>query len=163
MDHSGPVRVDGLCIVGATHEVGHATCASLHEAWLNQHVWFPEHNCAVHVRWQFILEHIPEMRELHLYDDLSPIYADAVTQPAGCRLFACYDLTILQHRFWQELYERKLTLAHVYGYHLCAAQAWQKQLLPRLEGQKPWRRNKYGKIRKPVVIEPQMTLRNYHS
>jgi hypothetical protein len=133
--------------------IGHATCERLHTAWTNQHVWFPEHNCAIHVRWQFILEYIPEMRVAHLYDDLTPIYEDAaVNLPACNRLFAAYDMTILQHRFWQCLYDRKMTLAHVYGWNLCAAQAWQRRLLPRLEGQKPWRRGKYGKVQKPVIV-----------
>lgn len=152
MDHSGPVRVDGLCIIGASHGVGHAKCAELHSIFVRQHVWYPEHSCVVHVRWQFILEHIAEMRSAHLYDDLSPIYEAALTLPHGHRLFACYDMTILQHRLWQALYDNKLSLAHVYGWNLCAAQAWQRRLLKRLEEQRPWRRTKYGKIRKPDQV-----------
>lgn len=163
MDHSGPVRVGGLCIVGASHGVGHEKPAALEEAFLQRHVWYPEHNCAVHVRWQFILEHIPEMRTRHLYDDLSDLYHEAMKLQSCMRLFAFYDMTILQGRFWTALHDHHLTLEHAFGYHLCAAQGWQRQLLTRLETQRPWRRNRVGRIKPPIVAPIDTRRRNYNA
>lgn len=143
-------------IVGAHEAVGHSKVDELHDLFVNQLGFFPEHNCAVHIRWQFILEHIPEMRELKLHQDLSGLYRDALELPSCFRLFAAYDMAILQHRFWQCLYENNMTLAHVYGWNLCAAQGWQRQLLPRLEHQKPWRRSRFGKVKKPVLSDQRL-------
>lgn len=163
MDHSGPVRVDGLCIVGAFHGVGHAKPAAMEEVFLQQNLWYPEHRCPLHVRWQFILEHIPEMRTRHLYDNLSDLYREALKLPSCMRLFAFYDLTVLQWRFWNVLHERQLTLAHAFAYHLCAAQSWQRQLLERLQTQSPWRRNRAGRIKRPIVAPIDARRRNYNA
>lgn len=142
---------------------GNSICDGAHAEFVNQIGWFPEHNCAVHVRWQFILEHIPEMRELKLYNDLSGIYRNAIdTLPAGNRLFACYDMAILQYRFWQCLFENNLTMTHVYGWNLNAAQAWQRRIQPRLETQLPWRRNKFGKVKKPTLSPVNPVLGHLH-
>lgn len=162
MEHSGPVRVDGIAIVGAYHGVGHPEVDALEASFLRQHVWFPEHTGAVHFRWAFILEWIPAMRTLHLYNDLSPVYKHAMTLGAGSALFAAYDLSILQHRFWQLLHDKGMTLPVPYGWQLCASQAWQRQLLPRIENQRPFRRNQFGKIKKARTTVPEKVQKWYN-
>lgn len=153
MDHSGPVRVDGLAIVGAFSMVGHARVAGLEDVFLKQHVWYQGHNCAVHVRWAFILEHIPAMRGRHLYEDLSDVYQDALKLPASFRLVATYDMAVLQGLLWRILAQNGLTMIHAFGWELSAAQIWERQLLKRLQEQTPWRRNTFGKVKKPRVVE----------
>lgn len=154
--------MDGVAIVGAFHGVGHPVVDALEAAFLRQHVWYPEHNGAVHFRWAFILEWIPAMRKLHLYEDLSPIYRRALLLEAGSELFATYDLSILQHRFWHILSENGMTLPAAFGWQLCASQAWQRQLLPRLENQAPWRRNSFGKVKKPKKTDAKKIERWYN-
>jgi hypothetical protein len=92
------------------------------------------------------------MKTRHLYEDLSDIYGEIEKGPAGARLYAAYDLAILQHRFWDVLYQNNLTLPCPYGWHSVNCQAWQRKLLDRIEAQRPWRRNKFGKIKKPVSV-----------
>lgn len=159
MNHSGPVRVDGLAIVGAFHGVGHAKVAELESVFLRQHVWFPEHAAAVHVRWTFVLEHVPGMRGRHLYDDLSDVYEAALKLPSSYRLLATYDLSILQGRLWRVLADNGMTMLHAFGWELCAAQAWQRRLLARLEEQRPWRRNNFGKVKRPRSVPDAKTRR----
>lgn len=163
MDHSGPVRVDGLTILGAFHGIGHAKCAAIERVFLSQHLWYPEHNCAVHVRWSFVLEHIPAMRSRHLYEDLSDVYREAMTWRSGYPLLAAYDMSMLQERLWRVLNGNGLTMTHAYGWELCAAQSWQRQLLTRMEEQRPWRRNTFGKIKKPrIVAVPETPNRKWY-
>lgn len=157
VDHSEPVVTDGLRIVGAFAATGHPGVSMLESAFLRQHVTYPEHVSVVHWRWSYILEAVPQMRSRHLYDDLSDIYREAEKQRAGKELYAAYDLTILQQRFWTILRENQMTLAHVYGWQFCAAQAWQRRLLARVNAQKPWRRSgHHGKIKKPMLAPPSL-------
>lgn len=142
---------DDMKIVGAFRAQGHPLVAALEAAFLRQHIWFPEHNGAVHFRWAFILENIPEMRTKHLYDDLTSVYETVAYSGSSARLFAAYDMSILQHRLWDTLVKNGMCLVHVHGWQTCASQAWQRRLLERLESQKPWRRTgEFGKIKKPV-------------
>jgi hypothetical protein len=156
------VYVDNTKIVGAFQAEGHPKVAEVEAAFLRQHIWYPEHNAVLHFRWSYILENIPEMRSRHLYDDLTDIYESVATGGSCSRLFAAYDMAILQHRFWDLLFKNGMILVHAHGWQQCASQAWQRRLLERLENQKPWRRNQFGKVKRPVAKKPPPVGRWYH-
>lgn len=151
MDHADPVEVDGVSIVGAYAAVGHPHVLALEHAFVNQSVIFPEHNLPVFERWSLIIENLPLMRGKRLHHNLTAVYQDAEMMPAGHPLIVAYDLSILQYRFWEVLWQNGMLLPTAHGYQVCAAQAWQQRLLVRIEEQKPWRRNTRGKLKKPVT------------
>lgn len=161
-ERAPPIVVEGLVIIGAFPAVGHAKVDTLEAQFLAHQVIFPEHTAAIHWRWSYILEHIPEVRDRHLYHDLSDIFASIEAGPTGHRMFAAYDLAILQHRLWDTINHNSMCLPQVYGWNVCVAQTWQKRLLERVEAQKPWRRNARGKVRKPITAEPAKVGKWYH-
>lgn len=154
--------MDGLTIVGAYAAVGHPKVDALEAAYVSQLAFYPEHNAVMHWRWAFILEHVPQMRTRHLYDDLTDVMEWGHAQPAGDILVAVYDLAVIQHRFWDLIYRNGYTLILAYGLQAAASQVWQRKLLDRIEEQKTWRRNSRGKLRKPVTTEPKKVRSWYH-
>lgn len=152
MDHTDPITVGGLTLVGATAAKGHPDAAKLERAFLDQHVLYPENETAVvHWRWTKILEYVPAMRGRHLYEDLSDVYAAVEAGPPTLAVNWAWDLTFLQERFWDELLARRMCFTHANYYFGCAAQAWRRRLMSRIQNQRAWRRDRRGTLRGPVV------------
>jgi hypothetical protein len=162
VDHLDPVEVDGLKIVGAYARAGHSLVALVEAAFLRQDEIFPEHFAPVHARWGVILEKLPEIRGRHLYEELSDVYRIVEAESLSQRTLVAYDLAILQHRFVVLLAQNRMLLPGGTAFYSCNARAWQFKLLDRIERQKPWRRNTYGKIKKPVTAEVRKIQPWYH-
>lgn len=124
----------------------------LESAFTSQLVVYSESDMPVHVRWQMILENIPEMRTRSLTDDLSDIYDIAYNFHAGLKLHAAKELAVLATRYWYILFTTKRVLKPTAELQWENAQYWQRKLLDRLNETAQVRR-KGDRIRKERVPE----------
>ena len=109
--------------------------------YVSQTGTYPENEeVPIHVRWDTILEIIPEMAKRRLTDNLTDIYQKAYDDQAGVRLAAAYDLSIFATRYWALLLQHGRVLRPAAIVEIAHGLMWQRKLEHALEHSEQVRR-----------------------
>lgn len=107
---------------------------SMQTAYLgNGKVWNESNNLTPAERWERLIECFPNLKDIRLYEDLTPVYFDAFYTASNADLFTMLDLTLLQWRFMSIIANGNLGLKHVVDYHIVNIYFWQRQLRDKMD------------------------------
>ena len=141
---------------------GHPVLDDIQKQFVNMLGAYPDNGYPVHVRWSIILLNLPQIVGRKLYENLNDIYHWAWFHATGGALIAVMDLLRLQARFLEALYQNGMILPHAYAYNICSLQSWHERLLPRFNETVPWRRGKWGQVKKERIPPPPKVLKGLH-
>lgn len=111
---------------------------------------FDEMPLPVNERWASLLQHFPQLRDRHLFDDFSDIYRNAAERGDFGDVTMALNLAWLQNRFIHALYHHGMLPTHIHQILIEHGYAWQKHLLARQQVTTMPQRSD-GRIRKAKI------------
>lgn len=104
----------------------------------------------VHVRWEFVLTHLPEARGKLVYADFEQAFQRVYKSGTINEVVAATELARIAYFYYRVMMSKEIGRTHINGYHIVNNEKWVMKLADRLTAMKP------AKVRRGK-IKPEIT------
>lgn len=101
----------------------------------------------VHVRWEYVLKHLPETRRKYIYEDMEQALQRAYNSTDNSVVAAGVELARLRYYFFKVLYEKGHAQAHQNAWQVINCEKWIMKLADHFNTVQPakFKNNKWTK------------------